>query len=145
MKSLLIATTLIFSSSAFALQVGDSSTFSGNSNGTPFTLEMTVTQISGDSYTRHTTVSLGGQSQSSDETGSVSELAQSANVFQNCTLAGGSLETIVTPARAFAVCHVTLEDGEIYITPEVPFGFVKSITTQDGKRTEFNLQSYIMH
>ena len=145
MKYIFAIATLTFSiSNAHALKVGDNSVYAGTTNGQAFTLFMTVSQINGDAYTASSTVSLGGQTETGDSTGSVNDIAQGNLVFGSCLAYGGTLESVATPARAFTACHLTVQGDELYVSPEVPFGFVKSITTREGSRIEMLLQSFLM-
>ncbi len=145
MKSALFALALITSTSAHALKVGDSSVYTGTTDGQAFTYSMTVTQINGDTYSANSVISIQGQTQSGVATGSINELSQTADIFQNCASYGGNFETVTTPARAFNTCHVSYDGGEINVTNEVPFGFVKSLSNENGNRIEMLLQSFIMN
>ena len=145
MKTALTILILICSvTTAHALQVGDNSFYTGNFNGDPLTISLSVSEIVGDTYNAAMIVTIGQQTGTGVSNGTLSEIAEGNMQFKNCLALGGTLESVLTPARAFTACHLSAGVKEIYLSPEVPFGFVKSINNKDGNHVETLLQSYRM-
>jgi hypothetical protein len=142
MKISIIALATLLSTSAFALQVGDSANYTLTANDQSVETSMTVTEISGDQFTTQVTSSLGGQTQSGEGTGSLKEIEQMSAVFQNCLSVGGSFETVNVGSKGISSCHLKQDNQDLYLSPEVTFGVVKSVLLQNGTQISVTLNSF---
>jgi hypothetical protein len=136
----LALTALVITSSAHALSVGDSATYTVTpATGASETLVETVTSISGDTYTISNSVN--GVAQP-DQTGSVAEINQMLAAYPNCTQYSGQFSSVTVGAGTFNTCEISQNGESLYFSPDVAFVIVKLVTTDNGGGT-VTLDSFI--
>jgi hypothetical protein len=142
MKSLLFVCALAITSSAHALTVGDSATYTYTGAGQTHEMAQTVSAISGDNYTLHTTIDGAAQA---DASGSITALASLTQVSASCAQYGGDIQSVTTPAGTFNACHMNQQGEDIYLSADVTFGIVKVDGTDNGTAYDVSLKAFVKH
>lgn len=132
MKTAFTAVLMLATSIAFASpKVGDTAKYKGITQGVNFEMEVKLTayDAASDTFTKTTTTSVMGQTQSEAETIASDDLAtdeQLQAIVTYCEVPeiGGKKEKVTTAAGTFDTCKVN-SDGAVVNMAIVPFGFVK--------------------
>lgn len=124
---LMLATTLAFATP----KVGDTAKYKGTAQGMSFEMEVKLTayDAASDTFTKVTTTSVMGQTDSEAETVLTDDLAtdqQLQAIVTYCEVPeiGGKKEKVVVAAGTFNTCKISQEGADINMAV-VPFGIVK--------------------
>lgn len=145
MKSLLIASLFIISSSVMAMpNVGDVAILAGSADGLQIEIKSELVASSADrsSFTRLNTTMIDNSKSEEVETISKEDLVseetiQTLLMMCESEMLNGKLETITVPAGTFETCKIEAEGSSINLGL-VPFGVVRV----SNATASFELQSY---
>ncbi|MCO5141992.1 MAG: hypothetical protein M9962_02755 [Oligoflexia bacterium] len=157
MKLAVLLATLISANAMATPKVGDYAKFDavaqkdGQSMGLTIELAITNYNQSNNQYLQKQVITIsGGQSQVSEDWKPADDFLSDATinaVLNNCAQAGGTLQTVQSPAGLFNACAVPFDNqeerGTAWITA-VPFGIVKmeSYSKTEGLTITSVLSSY---
>lgn len=133
MKSLLIASLLVASSSLFAMpKIGDMAAYSGSVAGMNMTVksELTAFDSQKSTFTKVSTTTFMGQASTESEELTSEDLLSEETIsammeYCETSYINGKRETVAVPAGTFDTCAITSQDGSIINIGMVPFGIVK--------------------